>query len=272
VSQPGPGGANGPNGPDSQGGPNGLGGAKDLRAARELVADACRVLAVEGLVEGVLGHVSARAGEGMMLIRCRGRDEHGLAFTTPEDVRLVDLDGNGDEVGDGWSVPNELPIHGELLRARPEAGAVVHVHPPAVLLCGIAGLELRPVFGAYNIPAMRMALDGVPVYPRSVLIRRRELATEMLAAMGDRDLCVLRGHGITVAGATVQQAVVRALNLNALATVTLELARLGRVAPELPPEDVAELPDLGGAFNEESVWRYHLAKARALAGVRRSAT
>jgi 3,4-dihydroxyphthalate decarboxylase len=160
-------------------------------------------------------------------------------------------------------VPNELPIHGELLRARPEVGAVVHAHPPAVLLCGIAGLELRPVFGAYNIPAARMALDGVPVYPRSVLIRRTELAAEMLRAMGGREVCVLRGHGITVAGATVQQAVVRALNLNALASVTLELARLGGVAPEIPAEDVAELPDLGGTLNDESVWRYHLARARA---------
>ena len=235
----------------------------DLGELRELVASACRVLAVEGLVEGVLGHVSTRVGEREMLIRCRGADEHGLAFTTADDVRLVDLDGKGREVGGGWSVPNELPIHGELLRARPEVGAVVHAHPPAVLLCGIAGLELRPVFGAYNIPAARMALDGVPVYPRSVLIRRKELAAEMLRAMGGREVCVLRGHGITVAGATVQQAVVRALNLNALASVTLELARLGGVAPEIPAEDVAELPDLGGALNDESVWRYHVARARA---------
>lgn len=240
------------------------GGAEpgELAALREKVAQACRVLAAEGLVEGVLGHVSARVGPDRMLIRCRGPEEHGLAFTTAEDVRLVDLDGKDGEVAGGWAVPNELPIHGEVLRARPEVGAVVHAHPPAVLLCGIARLELRPVFGAYNIPATRMALDGVPTYPRSVLIRRADLAAEMLEAMGDRPVCVLRGHGITATGASVEQAVVRALNLNALAAVTLELARLGRLAPEIPPEDVAELPDLGSAFNDEAVWRYHVHKAR----------
>jgi len=230
-----------------------------IEELREEVATACRVLAAEGLVEGVLGHVSARVGADRMLIRCRGRRERGLWFTTSEDVRLVDLDGRG-ELDGGYGAPNELPIHGELLRARPRVGAVVHAHPPAVLLCGVAELPLRPVFGAYNIPAMRMALDGVPVYPRSVLIRRPELAAEMLAAMGDRPVCVLRGHGITVAGETVRQAVVRALNLNALATVTVELARLGRVVPEIPAEDVAELPDLGSSFNDEAVWRYHVAK------------
>jgi 3,4-dihydroxyphthalate decarboxylase len=230
---------------------------------REQVAVACRVLAVEGLVENILGHVSARLG-GRMLIRCRGPRERGLRYTTTNDVHEVALDGSGELPG-GYRVPNELALHGELLRARPEVGAVVHAHPPAVLLCGLAGLQLRPVFGAYNIPAMRLALDGVPIYRRSVLIRRPELAAEMLAAMGDRPVCVLRGHGITVAGETVGQAVVRALNLDALARVTLELARLGRAAPEIPPEDLAELPDLGAAFNDEAAWRYHVARAEGCA-------
>jgi 3,4-dihydroxyphthalate decarboxylase len=230
---------------------------------REEVAVACRVLATEGLVENILGHVSARVG-GRMLIRCRGPRERGLRFTTADDVHEVGLDGAGELPG-GYQVPNELPIHGELLRARPEVGAVVHAHPPAVLLCGVAGLQLRPVFGAYNIPAMRMALEGVPVYPRSVLIRRPELAAEMLAAMGDRQVCLLRGHGVTVAGETVGQAVVRALSLDTLARVTLELARLGRVVQEIPPEDVAELPDLGAAFNDEAAWRYHVARAEQCA-------
>lgn len=230
---------------------------------RTTVARACRILAVEGLVEGVLGHVSVRDGEDAMLIRCRGAHEHGLMFTTDDDIRRTDLRGTIIGSAEGYTVPNELPIHGELMRARPEVNAVVHAHPPSVLLCGLAGLELRPVFGSYNIPATRMALDGIPVYGRSVLIRRPELAREMIAAMGDRPVCVLRGHGVTVTGASVEEAVVRALNLNALATVTLELARLGAEVDVVPEEDVAELPDLGSAFNDLAVWRYHLAKLAA---------
>jgi 3,4-dihydroxyphthalate decarboxylase len=233
-----------------------------LAEVREEIAEGCRILAVEGLVDGILGHVSARVDDEHMLIRCRGPEEHGLLFSTADDVRLVDFDGRGDELTDGYQVANELPIHGETMRARPEVGAVVHAHPPAVLACGIAGLSLRPVFGSFNIPAMRMALDGVPVYPRSVLIRRPELAKEMLAAMGDRPVCLLRGHGITVTGANVRQAVVRALNLNALATVTLTVAMTGREVDDIPDEDIAELPDLGSAFNDDANWRYYAAKAR----------
>jgi ribulose-5-phosphate 4-epimerase/fuculose-1-phosphate aldolase len=96
-----------------------------------------------------------------------------------------------------------------------------------------------------------------------VLIRRPELALEMIAAMGERPVCVLKGHGITVTGDSVEQAVVRALNLNELATVTLAVAQAGGRAEEIPADDIAELPDLGSAFNDLAVWRYHVAKARS---------
>ncbi len=124
----------------------------------------------------------------------------------------------------------------------------------------LAGLSLRPVVGAYNIPAMRLALDGIPVYPRAVLIRRADLAAEMLAAMGPAPVCVLRGHGVTTTGSSIQEAVIRALNLESLAEVILSAAQAGGNPPELPEADVAELPDLGGSLNEESVWRYHVTR------------
>lgn len=107
---------------------------------RATVAQACRILAMEGLVEGVLGHVSVRTGENRMLIRCRGGDERGLMFTDERDVRQTDLDGALTGAAEGYAVPNELPIHGEVLRARPEVNAVVHAHPcgGAALRCGRA--------------------------------------------------------------------------------------------------------------------------------------
>lgn len=238
--------------------------SQEMSRGRELVAQACRILAMEGVVDGVLGHVSLRVDSSRMLVRCRGTEEHGLLFSAAEDVKLVDFDGRGEETGTGYSVPNELPIHGEILRSRPDANAVVHAHPPDVLVCGIADLELRPVFGSFNIPAMRLALAGIPIYPRSVLIRRAELAREMIAAMRGSSVCVLRGHGITVCGESVEQAVVTALNLNALAGVTVALARVGARPENVTPEDLDDLPDLGNSFNDQAAWRFLVAKARRL--------
>jgi ribulose-5-phosphate 4-epimerase/fuculose-1-phosphate aldolase len=227
----------------------------DLRDERRLVAQACRVLAHRGLVEGVLGHVSLRVSEDAMLLRCRGPRERGLRFSAAEDVKLIGLDGEPREDIGEYRPPNEWPIHGELLRLRPRIDAVVHAHPPAALIAGLAELELRPVFGSFNIPALHMALAGVPVYGRSVLITRPELAREVDAAMGERPLCIMRGHGVTVTGETVAQAVVRAVNLDVLTRVTRELAQLGAKPPLVPEEDLAELPDLGSAFQDEMVWR-----------------
>jgi hypothetical protein len=79
----------------------------------------------------------------------------------------------------------------------------------------------------------------------------------------------MTGHGVATVGSgpyAVEQAVGRALALDALARVNLEQDRLGARPPELTPTDIAELPDLGAAFNDLNLWRHHLAKLR-LAGL-----
>lgn len=230
----------------------------ELDGLKEKVALSCRILANEGLVAGMLGHVSARVpGEDEMLIRCRSDEDYGVLFTKGSDIRRVDFDGRGPDLEGRYEVPKELPIHGEILKADPSIGCVIHAHPPAALVCGISELELRPIFGAFNIPAMRMALEGIPVYPRSVLVTRPDLAAEMMDAMGDKRVCIMKGHGITVTGHTIEEATVRALNLNVLARVTLQVAQAGREATDIPREDVDELPDLGSTFNDQWAWRHY---------------
>jgi ribulose-5-phosphate 4-epimerase/fuculose-1-phosphate aldolase len=227
--------------------------------ARRSVALACRVLALAGLAEDVLGHVSVRAGPDRMLLRCRGPEERGLLFTREADVHSVDFDGR-DELSDGYRVPHEHPIHAEILRARPDVQAVVHVHPRRTVLADLAGLALRPVFGAFHIPAYRIALAGVPVYERPVLVSTPALGRELVEALGESDLCVLRGHGVAVLGDSVQEAVVRALALEELSRWAVELAGL-RVAPDsVSAADQEALPDLGSELNVAAMWRHHLGR------------
>jgi len=234
-----------------------------LAAGRRLVADACRVLACRGLADGILGHVSLRVDDDRLLVRCRGPRERGLAWTTPEDVHLVDLDGAPAAPGEldgGWSVPNELPLHTELLRVRPAVQAVVHAHPPAVVTADLAGLGIRPIVGAFDIPGTRLAAGGVPVYERGVLVRSRRLAAEMVAAMGTRPVVVLRAHGLTSTGGTVPEAVLRAISVDRIARLSLAVVAAGGTLADLPAADLAELPDLGSSFTEEMAWRHELAR------------
>lgn len=232
----------------------------DLELARADVARACRVLAAEGLVNDILGHVSLRAGSSHMLIRSRSASDPGLLLTRPRDVVLTDFDGQpAEDLGDR-QLPQELPIHGEVLRERPNDMAVVHAHPPDVVLCSIANLPLRPVFGAFNIPAMRLAESGIPVFDYCGLVRSRDRGKQLVAAMEGKRAILLRGHGLTTAAPSLAGAVVTALNVNLLARMTAALATAGCDPPEVSEADRADLPDLGSAFNDELVWRHHVAK------------
>lgn len=222
---------------------------------RANVATACRVLAARGLVEGALGHVSARVSSDEIVIRCRGPHDGGLCMSDAGDVWRVTLDGDPVDLPEGYVAPKELPLHTELLRARPSLAAVVHAHPRSALLCGLAGLNVRPVFGAYNIPAMRLALRGVPIFPKTALVTRPELAREVVAAMAESDACLLLGHGVVVGGETVEQATVRTVDLDVLLDVTVRLKELGAEPEKLSAEDLADLPDLGSAFNDQLAWR-----------------
>jgi ribulose-5-phosphate 4-epimerase/fuculose-1-phosphate aldolase len=231
-----------------------------VETAQELrlkVAISCRILGMLGLVRDTTGHVSARIpGTDEMWIRCRGGDEYGLIFTGLHNIRRVSFDGEGPGLGPDHAAPNETAIHGEIYRAKPEVQAVVHAHPPYALLCGITGLEFRPIIGAYDPSALNIALRGVPVFPRSVTVTNAALAAEMLAAMGERDVVLMRGHGITVTGRTVEQVTSQAIRFDSLAQIMWQVALSGRHAPDISQEDIAHFTreGRGGRIGGGRTW------------------
>lgn len=54
------------------------------------------------------------------------------------------------------------------------------------------------------------------------------------------------------------QAVLRALDLDELARVSVGVAVLGGAPADVAEQDRVDLPDLGAAFNEQVMWRYHV--------------
>ena len=236
-----------------------------LDARRAAVAEGCRVAAARGLVDGILGHISLRVDDERLLIRCRSDADTGLAFTKPGDIRLITFDvGPGAEGElDGYRVPNELPIHLETMLADPRHRAVAHLHPPAVVAADLAGVTIRPIYGAYDIPGAWLARDGVPVYERSVLIRTAGLGKEMVAAMADRQVVICRGHGVTSAAETVPQSVLQAISIDALARMSLRVRSAGGHLRDIDEADWDELPDLGPAFTADAAWRHEVARLKA---------
>jgi ribulose-5-phosphate 4-epimerase/fuculose-1-phosphate aldolase len=233
-----------------------------LAEQRTLVAQGCRVAAARGLADGILGHLSLRVDDDHLLVRCRSDTDTGVAFTRPTDIRLIRFDGSAGASGelDGYRVPNELPIHVETMLANPEHRAVAHLHPPAVVAADLAGIAIRPIYGAYDIPGAWLARGGVPVYRRAVLIRNSELGKEMVAAMHGAPVVILRGHGITSAANSIQQAVLQAISLNELARMSLHVRAAGGTLRDIDDADWDDLPDLGPAFTADAAWRHEVAR------------
>lgn len=182
---------------------------KNAALARK-VALSCRILAKLGLFKETTGHVSARNSTDQMLIRGRGPRETGLLFTKPSDVILADFEGQSQERKAGLKPPNEACIHGEIYKARAEVVCVVHAHPPSVVLCSMAGIELRPIYGGYDPDSIRLSLKGIPVYQSSLTLNTKDQVHAMQKVMGASDVCILRGHGLIVAGSSVEQATITA--------------------------------------------------------------
>ena len=219
------------------------------------VAVSCRILGMLGLVNESTGHVSARIpGADEMFIRCRGGKEEGIAFTGVHNIRRTDFDGEGPHVGDEHGSPNETPIHGEIYRAKPEAGAVVHAHPWYALLCGVTEIEYKPVFGGYDPSSLSIVTKGVPVYSRAATVTDKQQAAAMLAHMGDRDVVLMRGHGISVHAPTVEQATSLAIRFDRLSRIMWEIALSGREPALLSDEDMGRYgpraPRLAGGWQE----------------------
>jgi ribulose-5-phosphate 4-epimerase/fuculose-1-phosphate aldolase len=107
-----------------------------------------------------------------------------------------------------------------------------------------------------------MALEGIPIFPHSFLVRRPELAVPMINTMAEKNICLMKGHGITVTGKTVEEATVRTLDFASLARTILQVAQTGRKAPDIGLQDIEKLPDLGSTFNDLWAWRYYVRKLK----------
>lgn len=201
----------------------------ELQALREDVALANRIVHRVGLVSG-FGHVSARVpGREAFIFPTRASP----ALARAERLLVLDFDGN---LLAGEGTPNtEFWIHARIYAARPDVGAVAHVHPPACVALGQIGQTVRVL---HNTAAGFS--DGVPVFERPGLIRSRELGDQIAATLGSHRGMLLRGHGANTADRDVRWATVQAcvleegaeLQLRALAAVGGDPDRISYYTPE----------------------------------------
>ena len=212
---------------------------------RERVATACRVLARLDLTREPAGHVSARIpGTERVLIKARGPGESGVRFTKPEDIVEVDMSGKMLSSIEGFIAPREVFIHTWMYRQRPEVNSVIHIHPPTIVTFTVVGKPLLPIYGAYDPGSLRLLLNGVPLFDSSVLISNDTLGEQLAQTIGDKDVVLMRGHGITSVGSSVETAGLNAIMLNEVAEMNYRAYMLGDPRP-ISDDDLKSFESMG---------------------------
>lgn len=198
----------------------------------ELIRDlmlANRILYDCGVVDG-FGHVSVRDDRDRQRFLLARNMAPGLV--TADDIMAFALDGTA-LGGDERAPYLERFIHGSIYRARPDVGAVVHSHSPAVIPFGVVpSVPLRPVFHMASFLS-----PTAPVFEireaagddNDMLVRDEATGDALARALGPDPFVLMRGHGSTTVGRDVREAVFRAYYAEANARVQSEAMRLGPV-------------------------------------------
>ena len=192
-----------------------------------------RILADFGVLDG-FGHVSARHPTNPhRFIMARSL---APALVTADDMMEFDLDGNPIDAR-GRAVFLERFIHAEIYRARPDVMSVVHTHSPGVIPFSVSKVPLRAM---YHNPSFLAV--GVPVWDirkdfgdTNMLVGNSTIGKSLAAALGDKPVVLMRGHGDVTVGPTVKMAVFRAYYTDVNAKLQSQALALGGEPNYLTP-------------------------------------
>ena len=192
--------------------------APELNELKQTLVTACHILDREGITDGY-GHVSARV-PGTTTFLTIANVSPGLAAVD----RLILMDCDGKYLGGAKTPPNEWPIHACVYKARPDVMSIAHTHSIWSTLFSVLPTKMKPLhhYGKF------LSADGPPVYQGVGLVRTVERGEALAEVLGNGPVVLMRAHGDTVVGASIQQTIQRTVRLAMLG----ELAHLAQLHGE----------------------------------------
>ena len=222
---------------------------------------ASRTLAEHGVIDAY-GHATVRSES--------DPDRYLMArnlapeLVNEEDILEFDLDSNAIDAK-GHAVYQERFIHGEIYKARPDVKAIVHNHSPSVVPFACTGCEMKPIFHMSAFIGL-----GVPNWDirdaqkgTDMLVKTPYLGEHLARQLGKHPAVLMRGHGSTVVGESLQRAVGRTIYLEMNARMQFQSIVLAGSERHIVFMDDAEVQANVSWQNYERSW--NLWKTRALA-------
>ena len=159
---------------------------------REII-DWGRRLFERRLISGWGGNLSCRAGKERFWIT----GQHApLGFLSTKN--LVQIDANGEAIDKKQRPSSETPMH-TAIYAGTDAGAIVHVHPPAVLAFSLTHEKFVPVSfeEKYTIGEVPIIEQDTPTVTRP---------EKVVAELRYHSVVIIKGHGTVAVGKNFQDA------------------------------------------------------------------
>ena len=207
---------------------------------RLAVADYSKKLITSGLVKGTGGNISLSNPEKTLLaITPSGVAYEGL---TPEDVVVVDMDGNR---VDGQHKPSsEMAFHLALIKQRADIKAVVHTHSEHATALACLRWELPAVH--YLIGS---AGSVVPLAPYATF-GTQALADNICRVIGSGNAVLMANHGLVTVGTNLRKAFNTAELVEYVAKVYLITKSVGTPV-QLSLEEIEEVIQRSVGYGEQ---------------------
>ena len=159
--------------------------------------------------------------------------------TTPEDIVILDMDGN---LVEGKHRPSsESGMHLAFYKNRADVSGIVHTHSKFATAIACMGWELPAVHYLIGMAGHRVKCTGYATYGSD------ELAKKALETIGDSNAVLLANHGLIALGEDVDRAFSTAEHLEFVSEVYYLTKTLG--TPNiLSDEDMDEVMKKFGTF------------------------
>jgi ribulose-5-phosphate 4-epimerase/fuculose-1-phosphate aldolase len=184
---------------------------------------------------------------------------------TPKDIVLFDMDSTPLTHSDKPQY-SERFIHSEIYKLRPDVMSVVHCHAYSLIPFGAAkGARLKPMFHMCGFLGC-----GVPIFEirersgnTDMLIRTPEIGLALAESLADKNVVLMRGHGATMVGNSIQESVFRAVYSMENAAIQMQAHQLGDDGEvEFLNDEEAEKSSRGRNVPRSwSLWKHQFSKA-----------
>jgi L-ribulose-5-phosphate 4-epimerase len=221
--------------------------------SRALEAAAATRMLVEERILDYSGHVSIRVpGQDAFVIQV---GSHSRQEVDPAAMLVVDFDGKVLE-GDGQP-PSEIPIHIEILKARPDVQAVLHSHMElAIAFTMMEGVKLLPM----RARASRWK-SGIPTDPDPSHIKTVEQGRALAKTLGPHHAVLMRAHGLTLVAESPQALFIDAVHFKENATALMQALQAGAKPLPLTDAEIEQIEKMEMRdWHINKLWNYYVRK------------